>query len=122
MGSMTLTIDELKQRVLDSEAAIRTLGEKVDSIQNSYSEFGESVQKFTRIQSDFDALSTGYQKNVTRLPDLSHQYSMILTHMQSMQAQIEKSQQQYLALTHNIENLPALKSQINQISRSVSQL
>lgn len=122
MGPMALTTDEQKKLILKSEIAMRTLGEKIDAFQKTFTQFEEKVNDFSQIQSKFVQISEGYQKNLDNMSETSNQHSDILTTLQSLQEQIDSIQQNALTLSHDIGNLSDLKVQIGQLSYSIAQI
>ncbi len=122
MGPMALTTDEQKKLILKSEIAMRTLGEKIDAFQKTFTQFEEKVNDFSQIQSKFIQISEGYQKNLDNMSEMSNQHSDILTNIQSLKEQIDRIQQNALALSHDIEGLSDLKVQMGQTSHSFAQL
>ena len=122
MDPLALTTDEQKKLILKSEIAMRTLGEKIDSFQKTFSQFEDKVNDLSQIQSRFIQISERYQKNLDDMSETPDQHSDILTTIQSLQEQIESIQQNALSLSHDIGNLSDLKVQIGQLCYLIAQI
>jgi len=122
MRPSVLTVDDQRNRILNAESAIATMGEKIAQLQQILNQFNDSLEEFPKIRSELTKISDGLQNNIDHLPDLSNQQTEIIKNIQSLHSEINNFEEEYMLVVQNIERLSTLQSQMDKVVLSVANI
>ncbi|MGV8088110.1 MAG: hypothetical protein ACP5NU_03505 [Methanomicrobiales archaeon] len=114
--------NEQKNRILNAEASIATMGEKIEQLQQILNQFNDTLEEFPKIRSELTDISDRLQNKVENFPDLSSQQAEIITNIQSLQSQINNFEDEYSLIAKNIEQISTLRSQMDHVALSVANI